>query len=186
MRIHLKGFKSLKNAQVISIGRKITFLVGPNSAGKSSVMLALDRLRGESTAFSLNESLVYRNPNKDSEIVAVHSLGMEWKYKREQLVCHSSYCSEEKFREMFFTANHFALHLNEEVTNSDDDFSEGSARLFTSYYLNQKHVLTIGGSSAPRDFKDLANARKISYLERLLVYKGVETIIINYDDIDEK
>jgi len=47
MRIYIKGLKSLGGENYIALGKKLTFLVGPNSAGKSVLLMALDKLSGE-------------------------------------------------------------------------------------------------------------------------------------------
>lgn len=78
MKIYIQGFKSIRDGQFVAIGNRLTFLVGPNSAGKSVVLSALEKLNGERSQFELNVNLIHKNPVKDSAISACHSLGVEW------------------------------------------------------------------------------------------------------------
>lgn len=92
MKIFIQGFKSIRDGQYVALGRKLTFLVGPNSAGKSVVKLALDRLSGDSSDFDMEEKLIFKNPNQSDQMAGFHSLGLEWENKKEVLSCITSYC----------------------------------------------------------------------------------------------
>lgn len=78
MKIYIKSLKSINDGQYIALGKKLTFLVGPNSAGKSTLLLALNRLSGENTNYEFDQSIIHANPNRDDEIAAVSTLGVEW------------------------------------------------------------------------------------------------------------
>jgi hypothetical protein len=77
MRIYIKGFKSISNGQYVALGKKLTFLVGPNSAGKSVVMHAIEKLQGNSPRFEHEDELVHYNIFHDRKAVE-QSLGIEW------------------------------------------------------------------------------------------------------------
>lgn len=51
MKVYIQGFKSIKDPQRVAIGNKLTYLVGPNSAGKSVLLHALNKLQGASPEF---------------------------------------------------------------------------------------------------------------------------------------
>ena len=78
MKIYIQGFKSIRDGQFVAIGNRLTFLVGPNSAGKSVVLSALEKLSGEGPDFELDENLIHKSPNKEAGVSACHSLGVEW------------------------------------------------------------------------------------------------------------
>lgn len=77
MKIYIKSFKSISDGQYVALGKKLTFLVGPNSAGKSVVAHALEHLKGNDPCFDPDARLQYYNPIGD-RVAAVQSLGLEW------------------------------------------------------------------------------------------------------------
>ncbi|WP_225784005.1 DUF3696 domain-containing protein [Xenophilus sp. Marseille-Q4582] len=82
MKVLIQGFKSIKDVQYIQLGEKITFLVGPNSAGKSILKLALDRIVGNKI-FDLDVELIHKGGNgKEDELSEVHAIGVAWKKKQ--------------------------------------------------------------------------------------------------------
>jgi len=78
MEIYIQGLRSLRDAQAVSIGKKLTFLVGPNSAGKSTVLLALQKLEQEGLEFEPDLNNLYKNPRCD-EIAQLQMLGIGYK-----------------------------------------------------------------------------------------------------------
>ncbi len=78
MKVFLQGFKSIHSGQSIALGKKITFLVGPNSAGKSALMHALKNLAGETARYTFDESTLHINPNNKSQSSGAQTLGLEW------------------------------------------------------------------------------------------------------------
>lgn len=61
MRVFIKGFKSIAEGQYVALGKKLTFLVGPNSAGKSAIYAAISKLRQDAPLFELDvPSLHYK------------------------------------------------------------------------------------------------------------------------------
>lgn len=95
MKIYIQGFKSIRDGQFVAIGDRLTFLVGPNSAGKSVVLSALEKLSGERSQFELDMNLIHKNPVKDSAISACHSLGIEWQYGRTTYGMFDTYFTNE-------------------------------------------------------------------------------------------
>ncbi len=77
MKIFIKGFKSIAEGQYVAIGKKLTFLVGPNSAGKSVVYHALNKLQSENPLFGLDASALHYNGTRN-EYALQQSLGVEW------------------------------------------------------------------------------------------------------------
>lgn len=77
MKIFIKGFKSIAEGQYVAIGKKLTFLVGPNSAGKSVVYHALSKLQSENPLFGLDASALHYNGTRN-EYALQQSLGVEW------------------------------------------------------------------------------------------------------------
>lgn len=78
MKLFIQGFKSIRDGQSISIGKKLTFLVGPNSAGKSIVHLALNKINGSDASFDFDFQTFYKNPNQSSQTVAFQTIGLSW------------------------------------------------------------------------------------------------------------
>lgn len=78
MKLFIQGFKSIRDGQSISIGKKLTFLVGPNSAGKSIVQLALNKISGNDASFDFDFQTFYKNPNQSSQTVAFQTIGLSW------------------------------------------------------------------------------------------------------------
>lgn len=128
MRIYIKGFKSIANGQYLGIGKKITFLVGPNSAGKSVLLHALQKLNGTSPAFKPDDDLVHHNTSGD-KVATSQSLGIEWK-NGEDLI---------QFRATMFDADHFTP----ESENINDIFSEN----LTYRSITETESLTIENKS---------------------------------------
>ena len=79
MKLFIQGFKSIRDGQSISIGKKLTFLVGPNSAGKSIVHLALNKINGSDASFDFDFQTFYKNPNQSSQTVAFQTIGLSWR-----------------------------------------------------------------------------------------------------------
>ena len=77
MKIFIKGFKSIAEGQYVAIGKKLTFLVGPNSAGKSVVYHALSKLQSDNPLFGLDASALHYNGTRN-EYALQQSLGVEW------------------------------------------------------------------------------------------------------------
>ena len=77
MKIFIKGFKSIAEGQYVAIGKKLTFLVGPNSAGKSVVYHALSKLQSGNPQFGLDASALHYNGTRN-EYALQQSLGVEW------------------------------------------------------------------------------------------------------------
>ena len=78
MEIYIQGLRSLRDAQTVCIGKKLTFLVGPNSAGKSTVLLALQKLEEEGLEFQPDLDNLYKNPRGD-EIAQLQMLGIGYR-----------------------------------------------------------------------------------------------------------
>lgn len=183
MKIYIKGFKSIKDGQHVALGRRLTFLVGPNSAGKSAVMMALQKLKGDTPAFELDESLVHRNPNKDSEVSASHSLGVEWKHKSDTLGYYGTYCSKDLYYQQASSERDLNLH---EITDSmtEYDFVNESKHFYFSHYQNGNSILTVGGSTTPagEDFK--ATSTSGIGLSFWRAFDGFETVSVDLNCIE--
>lgn len=95
MKIYIQGFKSIRDGQFVAIGNRLTFLVGPNSAGKSVVLSALENLSGDSSHFKLDMNLIHKNPNKESAVSACHSLGVEWQSGKIKYGSFSTYFTDD-------------------------------------------------------------------------------------------
>lgn len=182
MELFIKGFKSISKGQYISIGRKITFLVGPNSAGKSVVMLALEKLKGVNPAFDLDESQIHKNPNRDDEISSIQTLGLTWINKNEKLSCYSSYCSENISEEVIESEIDFSIQ-KEDSTMNLNEYNLDSQKFFMEYFLDGKKILTVGGLEKYGDQKTstgLSNiARAMSFFDGSLNY------IIDLKNLDD-
>lgn len=190
MKIYMKGFKSIKDGQRVALGKKLTFLVGPNSAGKSAVLLALQKLKGDRPEFILESSQIYRNPNKDSEISLVHALGIEWESNGESLGYYSSYLPEEAA--IFTDKNHSDELLN--TTNihelgyaiKTDEFNNSPIRLVTSQNINGIPMVLTGGLDKP----DSATERRTTRLSLAKTIKrfqeGSKHFIISLNPLDTK
>ena len=77
MRVFIKGFKSIAEGQYVALGKKLTFLVGPNSAGKSAIYAAISKLRQDTPLFTLDiPSLHYKGKEKNRALI--QALGVEW------------------------------------------------------------------------------------------------------------
>lgn len=92
MRIYIKGLKSLGAENYIALGRKLTFLVGPNSAGKSVLLMALDKLSGDWINREFDYDLIHTNPNRGDAIEGIQSLGVEWQHKKTKYGLFDSHC----------------------------------------------------------------------------------------------
>ena len=90
MRIYIKGFKSIAEGQYVAIGKKLTFLVGPNSAGKSVVYHALSKLEQGNQLFGLDASSLHYN-GTTGLCVLQQSLGVEWNDGNDVLESRVSY-----------------------------------------------------------------------------------------------
>lgn len=108
MRIYIKGFKSIADGQYVSLGKKLTFLVGPNSAGKSVLLHALQKLNGASPIFEPEDQLIHHNISKDT-IATSQTLGVEWESNGKTI----------EFRATMFDSDFFTP----EKENIDDLFS---------------------------------------------------------------
>jgi len=100
MRIYIKGLKSLGGENYIALGKKLTFLVGPNSAGKSVLLMALDKLSGNWINREFDSDLIHTNPNRGDSIEGVQSLGVEWQHKKTKYGLFDSHCLLSK-KELF-------------------------------------------------------------------------------------
>ncbi len=60
MKLFVQGFRSVAEGQYIDLGEKITFLVGPNSSGKSAIIAAIELINKE-----LGESPFYKDVSVD-------------------------------------------------------------------------------------------------------------------------
>ena len=144
MKIFIQGFKSIRDGQYVALGRKLTFLVGPNSAGKSVVKLALDRLSGESPDFEVSESLIFKNPNVSNQIAGIHSLGLEWESNGKILSYITSYAFSgfsEKFNSSWGrNLNHpDNIHKTNHLISRDEAIDLSSEEYFakmTGLYLS--------------------------------------------------
>lgn len=90
MRIFIKGFKSIAEGQYVAFGKKLTFLVGPNSAGKSAVYSAISRLRSEAPLFDLDIPALHHKQH-ESKWGLVQSLGVEWEDGSDVLEHRTTY-----------------------------------------------------------------------------------------------
>lgn len=95
MKIYIKGFKSIRDGQFVAIGNRLTFLVGPNSAGKSVVLSALERLSGQNAHFKLDMSLIHKSPGAQSIVSASHSLGVEWNIGKIKYGIFATYFTDD-------------------------------------------------------------------------------------------
>lgn len=95
MNIYIRGFKSIRDGQFVAIGNRLTFLVGPNSAGKSVVLSALEKLSGDSAKFKLDINLIHKNPSAQFITYPCHSLGVEWNNGNEKYGVFATYFDDE-------------------------------------------------------------------------------------------
>ena len=82
MKIFIQGIKTIREGQFISIGKKLTFLVGPNSAGKSTLLTALESINDLLDGKELTSHFVHKNPNNNFELSGTYSLGLEFKTRK--------------------------------------------------------------------------------------------------------
>ena len=98
MKIYIKGFKSISDGQYAALGKKLTFLVGPNSAGKSVVMHALEKLKGGDPQFDPEDQSLHYSPFGD-RVTAVQALGFEWQDGDDLIEYRATVFDGEYFRE---------------------------------------------------------------------------------------
>lgn len=90
MRVFIKGFKSIAEGQYVAIGKKLTFLVGPNSAGKSAIYAAISKLRQDAPLFELDvPSLHYKG--KENSRALIQALGVEWEDEGDTIESRTTY-----------------------------------------------------------------------------------------------
>lgn len=136
MKIFVQGFKSLRDGQYIALGNKLTFLVGPNSAGKSTLKLVLDKLKGDSPNFELDTKLIYRNPNQSNQMASFHSIGLEWHCKDRKFEYIYQYELEDKLAPISskygvnFLENNLLFEYGGEDIESDPQELSFSKRTF--------------------------------------------------------
>ena len=172
IKIYIKSIKSINSGQFIGFGDKLTFLVGPNSAGKSAVLLALTKLSGEDSNFEFDQTIVHTNPNRDCEISAVSTLGVEWpeptkKIKEEQKIglytSHFPIALTQKISTDLIINIHTINELSqikayeyENIMRSESIFFSGSHRISiysleaTNFYLD--FILQQNKSLSKKDF----------------------------------
>lgn len=120
MKLFVQGIKSVAAGQYVDLGEKLTFLVGPNSAGKSTLIAALDLLRQEHSrernfngiweratdAMSLADRWmldpqrhvldnldakdIYANPNDLNIFANISSVGLGWSDQSERALIYSA------------------------------------------------------------------------------------------------
>ncbi len=83
-RIHIKGYKSLVNVEVRLA--PLTLLFGPNAAGKSNFLDALQLLSGLATGRTLNDAFAPPYRGKPLESFTVDENGISGLMERERLV----------------------------------------------------------------------------------------------------
>lgn len=119
MKIFVQGIKSIAQGQYVDIGNKLTFLVGPNSSGKSSVLTAIELLdkelsvspplagmsdltghRSHTAVFRffqrrhtvmshLKERDIHANPNNNNSTAGISSVGLSWDEDEEREIIFS-------------------------------------------------------------------------------------------------
>ncbi|MEY4978461.1 MAG: hypothetical protein RLZZ352_731 [Pseudomonadota bacterium] len=109
MRIYIKGFKSIADGQYVGLGKKLTFLVGPNSAGKSVMLHALQKLSGTSPVFEPEDHLIHHNIFGD-KVATSQAVGIEWESNGETL----------EYRATMFNSDHF-LPTEENIEDAISD-----------------------------------------------------------------
>ena len=171
MKIYIQGFKSIRDGQFVAIGNRLTFLVGPNSAGKSVVLSALEKLSGDGPDFEFDEKLIHRSPNKEDEVSACHSLGVEWhkgKTKYGNFATH--YTSEvDGFNETQTLKN---IHTCKLSAKLDHDSWSGGFELNnrTAIHINEKLYVGTDLLAIRRDlFYNFRNKRKISEFDQIII-----------------
>lgn len=127
MRVYIKGFKSIADGQYVGLGNKLTFLVGPNSAGKSVLLHALQKLSGTSPLFEPEDHLVHHNISND-KVATSQALGVEWDNNEETI----------EYRATMFDSNHF---FDEE--NFDEILSDTLIYKSIEENIEEKHNPTI-------------------------------------------
>lgn len=179
MKIYIQGFKSINNAQRVAIGKKLTFLVGPNSAGKSVAMLALQKLQGDSPAYKLDPTLLHQHSNPSTLVTSTQTLGLEWTHKKEEFGYYTTHCTEETAANILFSGELVSpIGFSEDFEK--DDFSEQQFRAFTTSYIDNDLKYVKGGTkdheSEPFQSKSIAS-RLAAALDQMKV--GRESFIIN-------
>lgn len=82
-RIHIKGYKSLQDVEVKL--SPLTLLFGPNSAGKSNFLDALQLLSKMATSQTLNEAFDHPYRGKPLESFTLGELGIRGLMEQERL-----------------------------------------------------------------------------------------------------
>ncbi len=143
MRIYINGLKSLHGENFVALGRKITFLVGPNSAGKSALLMALEKLSGEWIDRPFEPELVHTNPNRNGFIAGVQSLGVEWQHKKIKyglFDSHSLLPLGEIERTNINLGEIYKSNL-EYIKDEDEDDWSGPVVNYEQFYKNDAFVM---------------------------------------------
>lgn len=169
MKVYAQGFKSIHSGQNIALGKRLTFLVGPNSAGKSALMHALKNLAGDTAKYTIDESTLHINPNNKSQSSSAQTLGLEWIRNGVSYGC--------------FSTRYFPEILNDATVDKYKDIHK-----YTEL-VGQKQII-----EAVERFSAYKNEELVWAEEKRPAYQGLFANIIShikrtklekYDDEDE-
>lgn len=162
----------------MAIGNKLTFLVGPNSAGKSVVLSALEKLSGSGPSFELNTNLIHKNPRRESMVSGCHSLGAEWNSGKLKYGSFATYFSDQT-AETIDTQTTKNIHKYQSEASKLPDENDYPLGCRIGFYIND--LLSIGTNKL--------GSRRYSHAERVLLKRitlDTDQIVIEIASIDEK
>lgn len=162
----------------MAIGNKLTFLVGPNSAGKSVVLSALEKLSGSSPSFELDMNLIHKNPRRESMVSGCHSLGAEWNSGKLKYGSFATYFSDQT-TETIDTQTTKNIHKYQSEASKLPDENDYPLGCRIGFYIND--LLSIGTNKL--------GSRRYSHAERVLLKRitlDTDQIVIEIASIDEK
>lgn len=137
MKIYIKGFKSIADGQYIALGKKLTFLVGPNSAGKSVVFHAMKKLQGQHPHFEFDQKSLHCNPNGD-RVATTQALGLSWTDGGDELEYRSAvldrgFYEEELDKLAGVSADPLDSHSLEDIGDRSFNLKRASFRMVSGH-----------------------------------------------------
>lgn len=177
MRIYIKGFKSIADGQYVALGKKLTFLVGPNSAGKSVVLHALQKLQGVSPEFEAEDDLLHHIVYQDKVAIS-QALGVEW-FDGENTI---------EYRATMFDGSHYGIgdennygfsNDNLEYKSMDNDGQQIANKTWSISKIINNGAVAVRVFSNEYDISnDINHENKLSHLSQ--IYKW-NIIIIDFN-----
>lgn len=140
MKIFIKGIKTIRDGQFVALGKKLTFLVGPNSAGKSTLITAMENIERLFSKEEIDENIIYHNPNKNSDGAGIYGIGLEnilRNQKQTQIAFVVSGACEKECTD----STDFGSAINSRATIKTYDRDYFSTTYRNDYYLNDRLLL---------------------------------------------